>query len=94
MQGEEWNLLVYDASVQAPACTEEFEGKGYGDCGVPVMWSFLIFFAFKLVAEFVLINLFVGMVSTEMFAKKLLTYKCKPVVMSIDMIICFSVADH
>eukprot|EP00961_Rhodomonas_salina_P142839 1923022-Rhodomonas_salina.2 len=32
-QGEDWNLLVYDAAVQPPSCTEVFDGKDYGDCG-------------------------------------------------------------
>ncbi len=62
-QGEGWHLLAYDAAVQSPACTERFEGREYGDCGIPLIWSFLVFFSFKLIAEFVLINLFVGMVS-------------------------------
>uniref|UniRef100_A0A7S1H842 C2 domain-containing protein n=1 Tax=Hemiselmis andersenii TaxID=464988 RepID=A0A7S1H842_HEMAN len=62
VQGDDWHFMMYDSMVQEPFCTEQFEGKSYGDCGTNPFAAVVIFVGFKLVAEFVLLNLFIGMI--------------------------------
>jgi hypothetical protein len=56
---------MLDVMVQHPLCTEQFEGLSYGDCGVSFVMSALSFVSFKVIAEYVLVNLFIGMILEE-----------------------------
>eukprot|EP00281_Chroomonas_sp_CCMP1168_P027748 CAMPEP_0206246660 /NCGR_PEP_ID=MMETSP0047_2-20121206/19385_1 /ASSEMBLY_ACC=CAM_ASM_000192 /TAXON_ID=195065 /ORGANISM="Chroomonas mesostigmatica_cf, Strain CCMP1168" /LENGTH=603 /DNA_ID=CAMNT_0053672113 /DNA_START=264 /DNA_END=2072 /DNA_ORIENTATION=+ len=62
IQGDEWHQIMHDASVQPPFCTDQFPGVDYGDCGIDFGASVIMFVGFKIVAEFVLLNLFIGMI--------------------------------
>jgi hypothetical protein len=56
---------MLDVMVQYPICTEHFEGLSYGDCGVSFELSAFSFLSFKIIAEYVLVNLFIGMILEE-----------------------------
>lgn len=62
VQGDDWHLMMYDSMVAPPYCTPEFEGLSYGDCGIPFSGGASLFITFKLIVEFVLLNLFIGMI--------------------------------
>lgn len=62
VQGDDWQLMMHDVMVQPPFCTEQFDGLSYGDCGTGFAAAALMFISFKLIAEFVLMNLFIGMI--------------------------------
>ena len=63
--GDEWHDLAEDCSRMPPFCTQNFEtGDGrvlsYGDCGNE--FGFLYFLTYKVLCEFTILNLFVGMI--------------------------------
>eukprot|EP00283_Hemiselmis_rufescens_P001020 CAMPEP_0173470360 /NCGR_PEP_ID=MMETSP1357-20121228/77838_1 /TAXON_ID=77926 /ORGANISM="Hemiselmis rufescens, Strain PCC563" /LENGTH=1141 /DNA_ID=CAMNT_0014438635 /DNA_START=15 /DNA_END=3438 /DNA_ORIENTATION=+ len=70
--GDEWMDLMDDCSVRPPACTPLFDAnlypdygysgppKSFGDCGSDL--APVYFLAFKLVAEAIMLNLFIGMI--------------------------------
>ena len=64
--GDEWHEIMDDCSIQSPACTSSvqnvtIQGDPFADCGIDKMQSFIIFFAFKMIAEWIVINLVTGM---------------------------------
>ncbi|EKX35351.1 hypothetical protein GUITHDRAFT_166006 [Guillardia theta CCMP2712] len=58
--GDEWQSMMVDCQVSPPACTLQFEGKSFGDCGSSLSFPWFVFF--KLVCESVMLNLFIGMI--------------------------------
>jgi hypothetical protein len=63
--GDEWHQLMEDCSLQHPFCTTNFvtaDGRvlSYGDCGQAL--SPVYFMSFKVLCEFTILNLFVGMI--------------------------------
>jgi hypothetical protein len=68
--GDEWMDILYDCSVEYPACTRQFNkdhvygwtGPAYsfGDCGS--VYARLFFVSLKLICENVMLNLFIGMI--------------------------------
>ena len=68
--GDEWMILMQDLSVQPPFCTlrfkKEFEpsyqgpGRSWGDCGSDFAWVYFVLL--KLVCEYMLLNLFIGLI--------------------------------
>lgn len=63
--GDEWHQLMEDCALQPPYCTQNFvaaDGRvlSYGDCGLPM--SPIYFMSFKVLCEFTILNLFVGMI--------------------------------
>jgi len=70
--GDEWHQIMEDCSVRPPFCTPSSDlqpagGAGaaasarIGDCGASKGVSFLLFFSFKVIAEWVVLNLVMGM---------------------------------
>jgi hypothetical protein len=64
--GDEWQDLVEDTAILPPYCTANFialDGRvlSYGDCGIGYT-SFIYFLGYKVVCEFTILNLFVGMI--------------------------------
>lgn len=65
LNGEEWHILMEDCSLQYPHCTPKFTAPDgrvltYGDCGLS--YAPLYFVAFKVICEYTILNLFVGMI--------------------------------
>ncbi len=70
--GDEWMILLVDLSVEPPFCERTFtmrKNRGYkgpdrswGDCGQGKTISSLYFLAVKLVCEYCLLNLFIGII--------------------------------
>jgi hypothetical protein len=63
--GDEWHDLMEDCALQPPYCTPNFvthDGRllSYGDCGMT--FSPVYFLSFKILCEFTILNLFVGMI--------------------------------
>jgi len=63
--GDEWHDLMEDCALQPPYCTPNFvahDGRilSYGDCGLA--YSPVFFLCFKVLCEFTILNLFVGMI--------------------------------
>ena len=64
--GDEWHQIMDDCSIEAPLCTSisdniTLDGKPFDDCGVGTTRSILIFLPFKVIAEWIVINLVTGM---------------------------------
>ena len=59
--GDEWMILLADCAVQAPSCTAVVEGKAWNDCGSKSV-SFAYFVSVKIVCEFIMLNLFIGLI--------------------------------
>jgi voltage-dependent calcium channel L type alpha-1D len=65
MFGDEWHELMEDCALQPPFCTSHFVARdgrvlSYGDCGVA--YSPLFFVSFKVLCEYTILNLFVGLI--------------------------------
>ena len=59
--GDEWMILLADCGVQAPYCTMEVPGKAWNDCGSYAV-SFIFYVFVKIVCEFIMLNLFIGLI--------------------------------
>ncbi len=59
--GDEWMDIARDCSVEPPLCTERFPGRSFGDCG-SLHLSRVFFALLKIVCEYVMLNLFIGLV--------------------------------
>ena len=70
--GDEWQVLMKDLSVMPPFCTMRFTSElvsGYhgpdrtwGDCGGGVAGSLIYFLVVKVLCEYMLLNLFIGLI--------------------------------
>lgn len=58
--GDDWMYMMDDCMVSEPSCTGQFEGLSYGDCGS--MISPIFFVTFKVIGQWTMINLFIGMI--------------------------------
>lgn len=60
IQGDEWHLLMYDATVQPPFCTLEPPDGLQTDCGVSFGSGLFLFTSFELLAQYMLLSVFIG----------------------------------
>lgn len=70
--GDEWMVMFKDLSVMPPFCTMKLTqdsvygytgpDRSWGDCGVGIPASFAYFLSVKLLCEYTLLNLFVGLI--------------------------------
>jgi hypothetical protein len=70
--GDEWMILITDLGVQPPFCDMHFTkatvygytgpDRTWGDCGQGMTFSSFFFLAVKLTCEYVLLNLFIGLI--------------------------------
>ena len=95
--GDEWMTMMSDCSVQWPECTRSFDEENVpgwnawqggpftssvSDCGLPKSLTFVMFMFVKVVCQYILLNLFIGMILdnfsfiTEEVAKHLRACVC------------------
>jgi hypothetical protein len=70
--GDEWMIMFKDLSVMPPFCTMQFTqdavpgysgpDRSWGDCGVGIAASFAYFLTVKVLCEYTLLNLFIGLI--------------------------------
>ena len=66
--GEDWNLAMYEVSVQPPDCTPDFSAAdGVGDCGVSRAVSVIYFGSFTLLCALTTLNLIVAVILFAFF---------------------------
>ena len=59
--GDEWMIMLADCAVTPPYCTSEVPGQDWNDCG-SLESSFFFFITVKVVCEFIMLNLFIGLI--------------------------------
>jgi len=60
VQSDEWHYIMHDIMVAEPYCTPAPPGGQIGDCGISFTGAVVLLMSFKLLAEYMLLNLFIG----------------------------------